>query len=315
MDFSTGTRERRHSAVAMSFPGVSERKIDRIRDSHLHIAGQRRLIAVGMPPLEHMWFEILPSFLTICGCMAAPHVIAPILNYIVVGHYYRRELTTTRQRRDYLRDARLTGSPYVVAGLESLADEQEAEDKDADSKLYLTDPVRANIKVLPCEEDTAHTSPENRTRVTNSAENNHQPTLSEREVRRGGGCTDRPKMEGETEIGVYGPNFQVPKASGIAFSSFQAEICAMELLNHLWTLSLSVAIKEPHRSGFKWWEVPPKRNIGTVEDGKGGVTRARALLPRSLVLLKAETFWKWPMQSSAGFTPRPTRPGPGAANL
>ncbi|KAJ8923704.1 hypothetical protein NQ315_010285 [Exocentrus adspersus] len=70
-----------------------------------------------------MWFEILPSFGVIFIAMAAPHGAAYVLNKLVVGNYYRRNLAEPEHRRQYLRDRRLTGDPYKVQGLEAIPDE------------------------------------------------------------------------------------------------------------------------------------------------------------------------------------------------
>ncbi|CAH1154021.1 unnamed protein product [Phaedon cochleariae] len=69
-----------------------------------------------------MWFEIIPAFSIIAVAMAAPHGIAYVLNHLVVGNCFRRLLETRDQRLQYLRDKRLTGDPYKVAGLENILD-------------------------------------------------------------------------------------------------------------------------------------------------------------------------------------------------
>ncbi|CAH2002993.1 unnamed protein product [Acanthoscelides obtectus] len=79
-----------------------------------------------------MWFEIIPSFAIITAAMAAPHGIAYVMNYVVVGNLFRRSLDTFEQRKQYLRDRRLSkgagdrwGDPYKVIGLENIPDEEE----------------------------------------------------------------------------------------------------------------------------------------------------------------------------------------------
>lgn len=67
-----------------------------------------------------MWFEILPAYMIIVAAMAAPHASAYVLNYLVVGNVYRRDMCTLKQRMQYVRDRRLTGDPYKVNGLDSL---------------------------------------------------------------------------------------------------------------------------------------------------------------------------------------------------
>ncbi|KAJ8980713.1 hypothetical protein NQ317_019207, partial [Molorchus minor] len=61
-----------------------------------------------------MWFEILPSFSVVVIAMAFPHASAYVLNKLVVGNSYRRAMYTRTQKTQYLRDARLTGSPYKI---------------------------------------------------------------------------------------------------------------------------------------------------------------------------------------------------------
>ncbi|CAH1101906.1 unnamed protein product [Psylliodes chrysocephalus] len=70
-----------------------------------------------------MWFEILPSFGIICVVMAVPHASAYLINNLLVGNMYRRTLLEKDNRRQYLRDRRLTGNPYKVQGLEAIPDE------------------------------------------------------------------------------------------------------------------------------------------------------------------------------------------------
>ncbi|KAJ8964591.1 hypothetical protein NQ314_004900 [Rhamnusium bicolor] len=72
-----------------------------------------------------MWFEILPVFGIITAAMAAPHGIAYILNYLVVGNCFRRSMVEVEQRMQYLRDKRLSGDPYKVKGLENLPEDCE----------------------------------------------------------------------------------------------------------------------------------------------------------------------------------------------
>ncbi|KAG5872001.1 hypothetical protein JTB14_030843 [Gonioctena quinquepunctata] len=81
------------------------------------------------PIFARMWFEILPAFGIIVAAMAAPHVLAYAINYIPNENCYRRLMETREQRLQYLRDRRLTGDPYVVAGLEKIADECEDVEK------------------------------------------------------------------------------------------------------------------------------------------------------------------------------------------
>ncbi|CAH1981431.1 unnamed protein product [Acanthoscelides obtectus] len=65
-----------------------------------------------------MWFEILPSAGIIFVAMAFPHASAYVLNNLVVGNMYRRQLLTREERIGYLRDRRLAGGdPYKVVDL------------------------------------------------------------------------------------------------------------------------------------------------------------------------------------------------------
>nr|CAI5838629.1 unnamed protein product [Callosobruchus analis] len=62
-----------------------------------------------------MWFEILPSAGIIFVAMAFPHVSAYVINNLVVGNMYRRQLLTREDTIQYLRDRRLgDGDPYKV---------------------------------------------------------------------------------------------------------------------------------------------------------------------------------------------------------
>ncbi|XP_057664565.1 uncharacterized protein LOC130898953 [Diorhabda carinulata] len=76
-----------------------------------------------------MWFEILPSALIITAALAFPHASAYIMNYLVFGNMYRRSMYHMEERRQYLRDRRLTKDPYKVQGLEAIPDEDDKENQ------------------------------------------------------------------------------------------------------------------------------------------------------------------------------------------
>lgn len=69
-----------------------------------------------------MWFEILPSLAIIGVAMAVPHGAAYVMNYLVNGNMYRRSLVTLDEKRQYMRDIRLSGNAYVLKGLENIPD-------------------------------------------------------------------------------------------------------------------------------------------------------------------------------------------------
>lgn len=77
-----------------------------------------------------MWFEILPCYLIMVGSMWLPGISAGVGNFIVQGNFFRRCLGSEELQMQYLRDARLTGSPYKVAGLENIPDEEEGGGKE-----------------------------------------------------------------------------------------------------------------------------------------------------------------------------------------
>lgn len=63
-----------------------------------------------------MWFEIIPAFAIIVGTMAAPQTLAYVMNWIANRNVFRRNLTSEDLRMQYLRDIRIAGDPYKVAG-------------------------------------------------------------------------------------------------------------------------------------------------------------------------------------------------------
>ncbi|KAK9718954.1 NADH-ubiquinone oxidoreductase MWFE subunit [Popillia japonica] len=69
-----------------------------------------------------MWYEILPSFGIIFAAMCVPHYGAYVINKLALGNPYRRRLESPNQRLTYIRDRRLTGNVYNVAGLDAIPD-------------------------------------------------------------------------------------------------------------------------------------------------------------------------------------------------
>ncbi|XP_017769057.1 PREDICTED: uncharacterized protein LOC108557158 [Nicrophorus vespilloides] len=69
-----------------------------------------------------MWYEILPSFGIVVAAMGIPHLSAYVINKVAIGNFYRRRLLTEEEKRNYLRDTRLTNNPYTIAGLENIPD-------------------------------------------------------------------------------------------------------------------------------------------------------------------------------------------------
>lgn len=70
-----------------------------------------------------MYWEILPAYLIITIALAIPSTVVYPINYLAIRNFFRRKLETERQCWHYLRDRRLTGSPYVMAGLENIPDD------------------------------------------------------------------------------------------------------------------------------------------------------------------------------------------------
>ncbi|XP_046673768.1 NADH dehydrogenase [ubiquinone] 1 alpha subcomplex subunit 1-like [Homalodisca vitripennis] len=71
-----------------------------------------------------MWYEILPTMAIMTACLSIPPVAAHFVHkFFQNGNPCRRDLTTEINRRQFLRDNRLTGNTYVLAGLEAIPDE------------------------------------------------------------------------------------------------------------------------------------------------------------------------------------------------
>ncbi|KAL1517175.1 hypothetical protein ABEB36_000973 [Hypothenemus hampei] len=69
-----------------------------------------------------MWFECLPSGAIILVAMAFPHFSAYVINKVAIGNMFRRDVTTSEQKLQYMRDIRLSGHAYKPKGLESIPD-------------------------------------------------------------------------------------------------------------------------------------------------------------------------------------------------
>ncbi|CAH3953476.1 unnamed protein product [Pieris brassicae] len=70
-----------------------------------------------------MWYEILPSFFIITAGIGLPGWGLYHIHNLTLGNHYRRGLHTFWERKQYHRDTRLTGNPYIVNGLEKIPDE------------------------------------------------------------------------------------------------------------------------------------------------------------------------------------------------
>lgn len=69
-----------------------------------------------------MYWTIIPPFLIVTAALAAPPKIVYVENYLILGNCYRRMVGTEFLNHEYLRDRRLTGNPYRLAGLENIPD-------------------------------------------------------------------------------------------------------------------------------------------------------------------------------------------------
>lgn len=71
-----------------------------------------------------MWFEILPAAFIIGGAIAFPGLCIIVMNKLIHGNIYNRDLTLPLDRRYYLRDSRLSNNPYKQFGLETIEDDK-----------------------------------------------------------------------------------------------------------------------------------------------------------------------------------------------
>lgn len=72
-----------------------------------------------------MWWQILPTVLIIDAALTVPHLLSSAICWAFTGKRYRRTVEDDQRMFDYLRDLRLTGSPYKLAGLENIPDEED----------------------------------------------------------------------------------------------------------------------------------------------------------------------------------------------
>lgn len=70
-----------------------------------------------------MWFEILPCYAILVGCMTVPQYFPAIMGYILNGNMYRRALNTHELKQQYLRDYRVMGNCYKLGNLDDIPDE------------------------------------------------------------------------------------------------------------------------------------------------------------------------------------------------
>lgn len=85
--------------------------------------------------LLKMYWNIIPAFLIVNIALALPPALNVPINWFWLGNVYRRRVAECEQKMHYLRDRRLTGSPYKLAGLENIPDEPtETEGEDGGKK-------------------------------------------------------------------------------------------------------------------------------------------------------------------------------------
>ncbi|KAG7207728.1 hypothetical protein KM043_009343 [Ampulex compressa] len=70
-----------------------------------------------------MWFEILPSMLIVGASVVIPQHLVFLLNNLVYGNSMRRNLKHSFDLDMFMRDTRMTGEPWKLAGLENIPDE------------------------------------------------------------------------------------------------------------------------------------------------------------------------------------------------
>ncbi|KAK8384010.1 hypothetical protein O3P69_016029 [Scylla paramamosain] len=75
-----------------------------------------------------MWYNIIPSFAITTGMLAIPAVFIAGLHKLVYDNFYERDLQYPHQRNMYLRDGRISGSPWKIVGLEAIPDEDGAKE-------------------------------------------------------------------------------------------------------------------------------------------------------------------------------------------
>jgi len=71
-----------------------------------------------------MWYEIIPSFALVMGCLLVPPYASCAFNYLLLNG---KKMVRSWEEHPhdfhlYLRDRRITGSEYVPKGLEGIPD-------------------------------------------------------------------------------------------------------------------------------------------------------------------------------------------------
>ncbi|KAG0716512.1 hypothetical protein GWK47_009498 [Chionoecetes opilio] len=74
-----------------------------------------------------MWYNIIPSFAIVTGVLAFPALAMAGIHKLGYDNIYERDLQFPHQRCMFLRDERISGSPYkmVVAAALALQESQE----------------------------------------------------------------------------------------------------------------------------------------------------------------------------------------------
>jgi hypothetical protein len=70
-----------------------------------------------------MWYEILPSFGVIFGCMTLGMASGKWFMAAMHEKPFMKDLCCQSNCEHYLRDQRISGDPYVPFGLEAIPDE------------------------------------------------------------------------------------------------------------------------------------------------------------------------------------------------
>jgi len=73
-----------------------------------------------------MWYEILPSFALVFGCLLVPPYATGAMNYLLLNGKLMVRFWDEHPHdfHLYLRDRRITGSEYVPKGLEAIPDDK-----------------------------------------------------------------------------------------------------------------------------------------------------------------------------------------------
>ncbi|XP_051153394.1 uncharacterized protein LOC127276787 [Leptopilina boulardi] len=69
-----------------------------------------------------MWWEAIPSMAIIVGALTIGFEASRGFHLLFFGFPYRRILDEDFDRRMFVRDERISGSPYIPMGLDSLPD-------------------------------------------------------------------------------------------------------------------------------------------------------------------------------------------------